>query len=282
VKTFRVACVQNQAGADLQTSLDEAMVHARAAHGAGADLICFAEFFSCLDMNSDGLQVGAYAEEEHPALAQSRDLASELGAWLLLGSLAIRTASGKLNNRSFLLDGDGHVVARYNKIHLFDVDLPNGEVYRESDIFEPGDQAVVAPTPWGSMGLSVCYDLRFAALYRSLAQAGASFLTVPAAFTRTTGKAHWHTLLRARAIETGSYVFAPCQYGSHGKSVTYGHSLVVDPWGEVLADAGDGPGFALAEVDIARVAEVRHQIPALRHDRSFTPATGISSTRASA
>ena len=154
-----------------------------------------------------------------------------------------------LKPENLLLDGDGHVVARYNKIHLFDVDLPNGEVYRESDIFEPGDQAVVAPTPWGSMGLSVCYDLRFAALYRSLAQAGASFLTVPAAFTRTTGMAHWHTLLRARAIETGSYVFAPCQYGSHGKSVTYGHSLVVDPWGEVLADAGDGPGFALAEVD---------------------------------
>ena len=282
MKTFRVACVQNQAGADLQTSLDEAMGHARAAHDAGADLICFAEFFSCLDMNSEGLQVGAYAEEEHPALAQSRDLANELGAWLLLGSLAIRTASGKLNNRSFLLDGDGHVIARYDKIHLFDVDLPNGEVYRESDLFEPGDQAVVAPTPWGSMGLSVCYDLRFAALYRSLAQAGASFLTVPAAFTRTTGKAHWHTLLRARAIETGSYVFAPCQYGSHGKSVTYGHSLVVDPWGEVLADAGDGPGFALAEIDAARVAEVRHQIPALRHDRSFTSATGILSTRASA
>ena len=153
---------------------------------------------------------------------------------------------------------------------MFDVDLPNGQIFRESDVFEPGTSAALGVTPWGQIGLSVCYDLRFAYLYRLLAHAGASYLTVPAAFMKTTGEAHWHTLLRSRAIETGCFVFAPCQYGSHGQAVTYGHSLVIDPWGEVLSDAGEGRGFALAVIDPEKVTKVRAMIPALTHDREVT------------
>ena len=279
---FAVACLQNCAGPDMTQNVESALDLGRNAHRDGADLLCFPEFFTCLDMDDSGLTVGACLESEHPALARLRAFSRELGVWMLLGSLAIRAASGKLRNRSFLLDSTGEIVARYDKIHLFDVDLPNGEVYRESDIFEPGAQAVVAPTPWGLMGLSVCYDLRFAGLYRALAQAGALFLTVPAAFTKTTGEAHWHALLRARAIETGSYVIAPCQFGTHGASVSYGHSLVVDPWGEVVADAGDGPGYVLATVQPSHVTKVRSMIPALRHDRPFSDPTAIAISRASA
>ncbi len=268
-RKFNVACVQNCAGPDLEANVTTAVELVRKAHGAGADLVCLPEFFSCLELREDGLFVGAWQEPEHPALPRFRTLAAELEVWVLLGSLAVEVGSTKLRNRSYVLDATGGIVTHYDKIHLFDVDLSSRESYRESDRFEPGGEAVVSPTPWGQMGLSVCYDLRFAQLYRALAQAGAYFLTVPAAFTKTTGQAHWHTLLRARAIETGSYVFAPCQYGTHGKGTTYGHSLIVDPWGEVLADAGDGPGFALAEVDPKRVEEVRAMIPALRHDRDF-------------
>ena len=279
---FNVACVQNCAGPNTHDNIEQAIESATQAHRDGADLICLPEFFSCLDMDETGIKVGAELESEHPALPRFSTLSREMGVWMLLGSLAIRAESGKLRNRSFLIDSGGDIVARYDKIHLFDVDLPNGEVYRESDVFEPGEQAVVAPTPWGLMGLSVCYDLRFANLYRALAQAGAQFLTVPAAFTKTTGEAHWHALLRARAIETGSYVFAPCQFGTHGKSVSYGHSLVIDPWGEILADAGDGSGYVVASIDVRRVSEVRSMIPALRHDRPFSQPASVSVSRASA
>ncbi len=173
-------------------------------------------------------------------------------------------------NRAYMLDPKGGIVARYDKIHLFDVDLKGGETYRESDTVRGGDRAVLAPTPWCLVGMSICYDLRFAYLYRALAQAGASFLTIPAAFTHTTGKAHWHILVRARAIETGCFVFAPCQSGTHAEGRrTYGHSLVVDPWGEVLADGGEEEGFVTAVIDPAKVEEARRMIPALRHDRAF-------------
>ena len=276
---FAVACLQNCAGADMAQNVEHALELAKEAHGDGADLLCMPEFFTCLDMDENGLSVGAYIESEHPALARFRAFSKELGVWMLLGSLAIRSKSGKLRNRSYLLDSMGEVIARYDKIHLFDVDLPNGEIYRESDIFEPGAQAVLAPTPWGLMGLSVCYDLRFSDLYRTLAKAGALFLTVPAAFTKTTGEAHWHTLLRARAIETGSYVFAPCQYGIHGTSVSYGHSLIIGPWGEVLADAGEGLGYVLATVEPNQVNKVRSMIPALRHDRPFAEPGAVAVSR---
>lgn len=280
--TFITACIQNCAGPDMEANIAEAAKLVGAARRKGAQLICLPEFFSCLQLTGEGMEVGAFAEEHHPALPRFRGLAKDMDAWILLGSLAVRGSGNRLRNRSFLLDPTGRVVASYDKLHLFDVDLAGGERYRESDLFEAGTEAVLGPTPWGPLGLSVCYDLRFAYLYRALAQAGARFLTVPAAFTRTTGKAHWHVLVRSRAIETGSYVFAPSQYGRHGRGETYGHSLIVDPWGQVLADGGEGPGFVMAEIDPARVDEARRMIPALGHDRRFEGPLPQAAERASA
>lgn len=269
--TVTIACVQNSAGPDIEPSMAEATRLVRVAHERGAELICLPEYFSCLKTRDDQFVIGALSEAEHPALPHYRNLARELGVWLLLGSLAIRAAADKVFNRSYLIDAGGEVVARYDKLHLFDVDLADGERYRESAAIAPGGQAVVAPTPWGPLGLSICYDLRFAYLYRALAQAGAVFLTVPAAFARTTGQAHWHVLLRARAIETGCFVIAPCQYGTHGGGrPTYGHSLIVDPWGRILADGGDEPGIIVATLDTAEVAKDRAMVPALQHDRPYS------------
>ena len=210
------------------------------------------------------------AEEAHPGVPHFAALAKELGIWLLIGSMPVRADEKRIANRSFLFDPKGAIVARYDKIHMFDVDLPNGETYRESNGVRPGGQGVVAQTPWGAIGLTICYDVRFAYLHRALAQAGAVMLTVPAAFTVPTGQAHWHVLLRARAIETGCFVFAPAQTGEHAEGrLTYGHSLIVAPWGEVLADAGDKPGYIVADIDLERVQKARSMVPALRHDREF-------------
>jgi predicted amidohydrolase len=212
----------------------------------------------------------SFAEDAHPGLPHFSALAKELGVWLLIGSMPIRVEAERLANRSFLIDDQGRVTARYDKIHLFDVDLPNGEVYRESERIRPGAQAVLAPTPWGALGMTVCYDLRFPQLYRDLAQADAAMLSIPSAFTVPTGEAHWHVLLRARAIETGAFVLAPAQCGTHaGGRRTYGHSLIVAPWGEILAEAGDAPGTISAEIDFSKVAEARSMIPSLRHDRDY-------------
>jgi len=269
--TVTVACVQNSAGPEIESSMAEATRLVRSAHERGAELICLPEYFSCLKTSDDQFVIGALSEAEHPALPHYRDLARELGVWLLLGSLAVRACPDKVYNRSYLIDASGEIVSRYDKLHLFDVDLADGESYRESAAVAPGDHAVLAPTPWGSLGMSICYDLRFAHLYRALAQAGAVFLTVPAAFARTTGQAHWHVLLRARAIETGCFVFAPCQCGTHGGGrPTYGHSLIVDPWGRILADGGDEPGIIVATIDTAEVAKARGMVPALQHDHPFT------------
>jgi predicted amidohydrolase len=269
-ETFKMACVQNGATADIEASMAEASELARAARAEGAELICLPEYFACLDVIDDLLISTPYTEASHPALPRFQALAEDLEAWLLLGSLAVEVEGGKVTNRSYLLDAAGRITARYDKIHLFDVELGGGESYRESATIAPGAQAVVAATPWGTLGLSVCYDLRFPQLYNALARAGAAFLAIPAAFTKTTGQVHWHVLNRARAIETGAYVFAPCQYGDHGVGrASFGHSLIVDPWGEVLAEGGEGPGVILAEVDPARVAEARRKIPALRHARPF-------------
>jgi len=277
VSTVTVACIQNSAGPEIAPSLAEATGLARSARERGAELICLPEYFSCLKASDDQFVIGALSEAEHPALPQYRGLARELGAWLLLGSLAIKAGAGKVYNRSYLIDAAGQIVARYDKLHLFDVDLAGGERYRESAAVAPGSRAVVAPTPWGPIGLSICYDLRFAQLYRALAHAGAQILTIPAAFARTTGQAHWHVLLRARAIETGCYVIAPCQCGDHGGGrPTYGHSLIVDPWGRVLADGGEEPGIIVATLDMAEVAKARAMIPALSHDRTFAePAASV-------
>lgn len=265
----KIACIQNRATDDLLANIEDAADLVRKAYDDGAELICSAEFFSYLNLDEQGLDVSPFEEDQHPSLAAFQKLSQELGAWLLLGSIAVYDSQGKKRNRSILLNPDGDITARYDKIHMFDVNLPNGEVYRESDVFNPGDEAVLAELPWGSMGLTVCYDLRFPHLYRTLAQAGASILTVPAAFTRTTGQAHWHVLLRSRAIETGCYVVAPCQYGDHGKAKTYGHSLIIDPWGRILADGGEGRGYIISEIDLDEVSKVHRMIPALEHDRSY-------------
>jgi len=264
--------VQNCADDDLDANLRETVDLTREARGAGADLICLPEYFHCIEANDELTSNNAMPERGHPVLAVYQPLAHELGCWILLGSISVKLADGKVNNRSYLLDPDGNVVATYNKVHLFDVTLTDGERYSESASVTPGTQAIIAPTPWGNLGMTVCYDVRFPYLYRLLAKYGASFISVPAAFTTTTGKRHWHVLLRARAIETGCYVFAPAQCGvrSTGRA-TYGHSLIVDPWGGVIADCGDEPGFVIASIDPEQVENVRSMIPASIHGSEVTP-----------
>lgn len=269
---FRVACVQTSAGREVAENLGPVAALVRAAADEGAVLICLPENVAVIEPVSRLLIEKSPPEEEHPALPALQALARATGAWLLIGSLQVRVGDDRLANRSLLLDAAGRVVARYDKIHLFDVDLGGGERYRESATVVPGAAAVVAETPWGRLGMSVCYDLRFPQLYRRLAQAGADFLAIPAAFTRTTGRAHWHILQRARAIENGCWVFAPGQTGVHALGrETYGHSLIVDPWGQVIADAGEAVGFIVADVDPAAVADARRRIPSLSHDRPFAP-----------
>jgi predicted amidohydrolase len=274
---FKVACIQSNAGPDIPPNIQEVDRLVRSAREAGAEFITTSENFTCIEFGAERSLAKALPEAEHPAIPHFAALAKELGCWLLMGSLTIKLSPSKVNNRSYLVDPDGRITARYNKLHLFDVQLKDGEMYRESATVEPGDRAVLAPLPWGQLGMTICYDVRFAHLYRALAQAGAKFLTIPAAFTKTTGKAHWHVLMRARAIETGSYVFAAAQCGQHaGGRKTYGHALIVDPWGEILADAGEAPGFIMAEVDTAKVDEARRMIPSLEHDRAFTgPAPAV-------
>lgn len=270
---FTVACVQNSAIDDIDENLRDTTELYSMAVDRGADFICLPEYFACLEQRDTLYLERGYSEREHPALAHFAELAANNRRWTLLGSLAIKINARKVSNRSYLLNPSGEVVQTYDKIHLFDVSLKRGETYRESNTVQPGSQARVAELPWGVLGFTVCYDVRFPQLYRELAHAGADFISIPAAFTATTGAAHWHTLVRARAIETGCYVFAPDQYGRRpwGRR-TYGHSLIVDPWGEVLADAGEQRGIAMAEIDPGKVDEARRMIPALTHDRAFHPA----------
>jgi len=279
-RKFRVACIQNCAEREMAPSIEAVSRLIRAAAKDGAELIQLPEMVTMLEPQNRLVLEKAVPEAADPGLAAFRALARETGAWILVGSLLLKEPGAeRVVNRSLLLDNSGGIVARYDKLHLFDVDLASGEQYRESATVKAGDRAVLAPSPWGLIGLSVCYDLRFAYLYRALAQAGASYLSIPAAFTYTTGKAHWHVLVRARAIETGSYVFAANQGGTHAEGRrTWGHALIVDPWGEVLADGGEREGFIAADIDPAKVAEARAMIPALKHDRKFAgpelPAVG--------
>jgi deaminated glutathione amidase len=272
---FTAACVQMTSEREFEPNIRAAGDLVRRARDAGAELIMTPEITGMFEPKRDRHLAKATDEAANPALAAFRDLAREVGAWLLLGSTPIRIEAERLANRSFLLAPDGAIAARYDKIHMFDVDLANGESYRESALYRPGEASVLAALPWGTLGMTVCYDLRFPYLYRALAQAGADFLSIPAAFTVPTGKAHWHVLQRARAIENGCFVFAPAQWGEHAEGrKTFGHSLIVDPWGEVLADAGEGVGFVAAEIDTAKIAEARRMVPALRHDRVIpTPQT---------
>ncbi len=274
---FTAACIQLTAAADHAPSLAVAEDFIRQARDAGADFIMTPETTSMIESRRAAAIEKSYPEDSHPGIALFRKLAAELDIWLLAGSFGIGIGEvepgvTKLANRSFLFDPNGNVTARYDKIHMFDVAIPDGQTYRESATYQPGEKAVVADLPWGRLGLTICYDLRFPPLYRALAEAGAAFITVPSAFTRITGAAHWHTLLRARAIETGCYIFAPAQCGTHaGGRQTYGHSLIVSPWGEILADGGEEPGFLTAEVDPAAVTKARSMVPSLSHPRDFAP-----------
>lgn len=268
---FKVACVQINAGPEIAPNVAWASDQARRARDAGALLICMPENVSLMEFGRERTLPKVAEESAHPALAAFRALAKETGAWLAIGSLAIKVGGSMLANRSFLIAPDGAIRARYDKIHMFDVDLDGGESYRESALYRPGAEAVVVDTPWARLGLSICYDVRFPHLYRSLSKAGATVILVPAAFTRQTGQAHWHALLRARAIENLCYVVAAAQCGEHvlGRQ-TFGHSLIVGPWGEILADGGEQPGLVIGDIDLGKVAEARRKVPSLGHDRPFT------------
>jgi predicted amidohydrolase len=272
---FKAACVQLNAAPEVAPNLAAAAEFIREARAAGADLIMTPETSDLLEPDRESLLAKLRPESDHAGIAAYGALAGELGCWLLAGSFLIdrRPAAGaeaKPANRSYLFDPQGRIAARYDKIHMFDVEIPDGQSYRESRRFEAGGQAVMADLPWGRLGLTICYDLRFPQLYRDLAQAGADFLTVPSAFTRFTGRAHWHLLLRARAVETGCFVFAPAQCGEHARGrSTYGHSLIVAPWGEILAEAGEEPGFILAEIDPQLVAKARRAVPSLSGTRPY-------------
>jgi len=269
IKPFKAACVQVNASDNMAANIADASQMAREAALLGAELVLFPENVAMMTFGADNIRANAYAQDDHPAIPAFQALAQELDIWLHGGTLAVWVGD-KIANRAFVFSPDGQIVATYDKIHMFDVDLENGESYRESETFSPGDQKVLAQLPWGTMGLSTCYDVRFPYLYRALADEGATLLAVPAAFTVPTGRAHWDVLLRARAIENGSYVFAPAQTGSHvGDRQTYGHSLIIDPWGEVLADAGEAPGFIIADIDPALVMHARTMVPSLMHTRQL-------------
>lgn len=267
---FRIACLQINSGNDLAANLATLKKMVAEAAQSGAKFVLTPEY--CLMMDGSGrvMRERALPADGGDVLLELQTLAREQKVWLLVGSLTLKTDDERIANRSFLIADDGSVAATYDKIHMFDVTLPDGKVIRESSSYRPGGQAVVAQTPWGGLGMTVCYDLRFPQLFRALAQQGAQFIAVPSSFQRQTGIAHWHTLLRARAIENAAYILAPAMCGEHpGNRQTYGHALIVDPWGEVLADGGEAQGIVYADVDPARVAKIRAMMPSLEHDRPF-------------
>jgi len=268
--TFRVGLIAMRSGRNPADNLDAATKLIEQAKQGGADYVLTPEMTNVMEIDRTRLFATIVPEEQDASLVTFRELARALGIYVHVGSLAIKVSSDKAANRSFLIDPRGEIIARYDKIHMFDVDLKGGESYRESRNFRPGDLAVVVDLPWGRIGLSVCYDLRFPALYRALAEAGASFLTIPSAFTRQTGEAHWHVLMRARAIENGCYVFAAAQGGKHENGrETYGHSVVIDPWGRVVAEGDTEPGVVFADIDPAEIVAARARIPSLEHGRRF-------------
>ena len=269
---FNLALVQTNSGNQVAPNVAIVSEMIREARRGGADLVMLPETVSLMETRSNLIFEQVRPQDEDEALKTFRALANELDIWLHTGSLPIRLSDTKIANRSFLIDPSGTIKATYDKIHMFDVDLPGGETYRESKNYQPGERAVLAGLPWGKLGLTICYDLRFPHLYRALAKAGADFICVPAAFTRVTGQAHWHVLLRARAIETGCFVFAAAQTGTHQNGrQTFGHSLIIDPWGEIIADGGEQVGIVTARIDPAKVAEARGRVPSLGHDRDYTP-----------
>ncbi len=269
--SLRLACLQTTPGDDLAQNLAVALEQATDAADRGAELALLPEFAMVLHASGRVMRETACAEAAHPALVAFREFASARGVWVLLGSLTVTVDESRIANRSYLIGADGAIVARYDKIHMFDATLPTGRTIRESALYRPGDAAVVALTPWGPVGLSICYDLRFPQLYRALAKAGARLIVVPSAFTRATGAMHWHTLLRARAIENACFIAAPATCGDHpGEHQTYGHSLVVDPSGAVLVDGGEEPGVYYADIDPDEALRARERMPTLTQDRPFT------------
>ncbi|SFJ66325.1 carbon-nitrogen hydrolase family protein [Jannaschia pohangensis] len=273
---MRVGLLQLTSSDDPHANLERTLTLVHDAVGQGADIVLTPEVTNCVSADRTHQKTVLLPEARDPTLAALRKAATEHGVWIQIGSLALRTAdpAGRFANRSFLIDPKGQIVARYDKIHMFDVNVTETETYRESSGYRPGARATLAAMPWGKLGMTVCYDIRFPALYRRLAQAGADFLTVPAAFSPVTGAAHWEVLLRARAIETGCFVLAAAQTGSHaartGKSrKTHGHSMVVAPWGEVLLDAGTEEGAYLAQIDPAEVAYARRRVPSLTAEQPW-------------
>jgi len=271
VTTLNVGLLQTTTGIDPGASALTLVAGIAALAAQGAQLIFTPEMSGVLDRDRARAASSVTTEAADVVLAAVRAAAAAHRVWVQLGSLALRAESGeRLVNRAFLIDDHGDIRARYDKLHLFDVDLPGGERYRESASYAAGEHAVVAATPWGALGLTICYDLRFPALYGALAHAGAALIAVPAAFTQPTGAAHWHVLLRARAIETGCFIIAAAQTGEHADGRrTYGHSLVVDPWGRVVLDMGEAPGAAICTIDLADVAATRARIPSLAHSRAI-------------
>ena len=268
--TFNVGLISMRSGLSPAANLDDATALIRQAKQNGADYVQTPEMTNIMDLKRERLFTAMADEGDDKSLAKFRDLARELGIFIHIGSLGLKISPERAVNRSFLIDRQGEITARYDKIHMFDVDLANGESYRESRTFRPGENGVVADLPWGRIGLTICYDLRFPSLYRALAEAGASFIAIPAAFTKQTGEAHWHILLRARAIENGCYVMAATQGGMHENGrETFGHSMVVDPWGRVVAEGGTEPGVVMATIDPAEVAAARGRVPSLQHGRRF-------------
>ncbi len=268
--SFRVGLIQMRSGRAPEINLNAAAKLIGEAKRAGAQYVQTPEMTNIMEVSREKLFGAIVEEEADHGLATLREIARSLSIYIHIGSLAVKVTHDKAANRSFLIDPQGEIVARYDKIHMFDVDLANGESYRESRNYKPGELAVLHDLPWGRLGLTVCYDLRFPALYRALAEAGASFLAIPSAFTRQTGEAHWHVLNRARAIENGCYVLAAAQGGTHENGrETFGHSIVVDPWGRVVAEGGTEPGVIMADIDPAEVAAARARIPSLQHGRRF-------------
>jgi predicted amidohydrolase len=269
--SVRIALYQAQSGIDPDANAGRLVEAVEQARAGGAAMLFTPEMSGMLDQDRERALGKARVEDEDRVLAAVREAAARAGLWVHLGSIAVRAGGDKLANRGFVIDGSGEIRARYDKIHLFDVDLATGERWRESALYEAGDRAVVVRgTPVGTLGLTICYDLRFGALFQRLSEAGADVIAVPAAFTVPTGKAHWSVMLRARAIEAEAFVVAAAQAGRHEDGrITYGHSLVADPWGEMVVEMGEAPGLAFAEIDLARIAEVRARIPVLAHRREI-------------
>jgi len=268
--TFKAAMIQMRSGIEPAANVDAAARMIGEAKSAGADYVQTPEMTNIMEVKRERLFSAIVPEEQDASLATFRELARKLGIFVHVGSLAIKAGPERAANRGFLIDPRGDIAARYDKIHMFDVDLSGGESYRESRTYRPGELAVLSDLPWGRLGVTICYDLRFPALYRALAEAGATMLAIPSAFTKQTGEAHWHVLNRARAIENGCFVFAAAQGGKHenGRD-TFGHSLIVDPWGRILAESATEPGVVMAEIDIGEVAKARARIPSLQHGRRF-------------